>query len=91
MPDRSSRYLLDNNVFIAEVLRKWTKNMELIYRPLDSPSYAGSRKTNKHAGDFGKLDVLSGGTQLYFNLSSPERLGQKFSGAKFSHDLIYLS
>ena len=31
MPDRSSRYLLDNNVFIAAVKRKWTKSTELIY------------------------------------------------------------
>lgn len=35
--------------------------------------------------------LLSGGTQLQLNLSSLQRLGQKFSGAKFSHDLIYLS
>lgn len=32
MLDRSTRYLLDNDVFIAEVLRKWTKSTELIYQ-----------------------------------------------------------
>ena len=37
MPDRSTRYLLDNNVFIAAVKRKWTKSTELIYYLLDSP------------------------------------------------------
>ena len=35
MPDRSSRYLLDNTVFIAAVKRKWTKSTELIYYLLD--------------------------------------------------------
>jgi len=35
--DRSSRYLLDNTVFIAAVKRKWTKSTELIYHLLDSP------------------------------------------------------
>ena len=38
MPDRSSRYLLDNTVFIAAVKRKWTKSTELIYHLLDSPA-----------------------------------------------------
>ena len=38
MPDRSSRYLLDNTVFIAAVKRKWTKSTELIYNLLDSPA-----------------------------------------------------
>ena len=38
MPDRSSRYLLDNTVFIAAVKRKWTKSTELIYYLLDSPA-----------------------------------------------------
>ncbi len=37
MPDRSSRYLLDNTVFIAAVKRKWTKSTELIYYLLDRP------------------------------------------------------
>jgi hypothetical protein len=39
LPDRSSRYLLDNTVFKAAVKRKWTKSTELIYiyRLLDSP------------------------------------------------------
>ena len=37
MPDRSSRYLLDNNIFIAAVKHKWTKSTELIYHLLDSP------------------------------------------------------
>jgi len=38
LPDRSSRYLLDNTVFIAAVKRKWTKSTELIYHLLDSPA-----------------------------------------------------
>lgn len=37
MPARSSRYLLDNTVFIAAVKRRWTKSTELIYHLLDSP------------------------------------------------------
>jgi predicted nucleic acid-binding protein len=36
LPVRSSRYLLDNNVFIAAVKRRWTKSTELIYHLLDS-------------------------------------------------------
>ncbi len=36
MPDRNSRYLLDNTVFIAAVKRKWTKSAELVYHLLDS-------------------------------------------------------
>lgn len=38
MPARSSRYLLDNTVFIAAVKHKWTKSTELIYHLLDSPA-----------------------------------------------------
>ncbi len=38
MPARSSRYLLDNTVFIAAVKHKWTKSIELIYYLLDSPA-----------------------------------------------------
>lgn len=38
MPVRSSRYLLDNTVFIAAVKRGWTKSTELAYRLLDSPA-----------------------------------------------------
>lgn len=37
MPDRSSRYLLDSNVFIAAVKQEWTKSTELIYHLLDRP------------------------------------------------------
>ena len=37
LPARSSRYLLDNTVFIAAVKRRWTKSTELIYHLLDSP------------------------------------------------------
>ena len=36
MPARSSRYLLDNTVFIAAVKRKWTRSTELVYHLLDS-------------------------------------------------------
>ena len=38
MPVKSSRYLLDNTVFIAAVKRRWTKSTELIYQLLDSPA-----------------------------------------------------
>jgi len=38
LPDRSSRYLLDNTIFIAAVKRKWTKSTELIYNLLDCPA-----------------------------------------------------
>jgi predicted nucleic acid-binding protein len=34
---RSSRYLLDNTVFIAAVKRGWTKSTELVHHLLDSP------------------------------------------------------
>ncbi|MGV8126856.1 MAG: type II toxin-antitoxin system VapC family toxin [Methanothrix sp.] len=37
MPDRSSRYLLDSNVFIAAVKHEWTKSTELIYHLLNRP------------------------------------------------------
>jgi predicted nucleic acid-binding protein len=36
LPVRSSRYLLDNNVFIAAVKGRWTKSTELIYHLLNS-------------------------------------------------------
>lgn len=36
MPAKSSRYLLDNTVFIAAVKRRWTKSTELVYQLLDS-------------------------------------------------------
>ena len=38
MPARSSRYLLDNTVFIAAVKRGWTKSTELVYYLLDGPA-----------------------------------------------------
>jgi len=38
LPVKSSRYLLDNTVFIAAVKRRWTKSTELIYQLLDSPA-----------------------------------------------------
>lgn len=38
MPARSSRYLLDNTVFIAAVKRRWTKSTELVYNLLDIPA-----------------------------------------------------
>jgi hypothetical protein len=38
MPAKSSRYLLDNTVFIATVKRRWTKSTELIHYLLDSPA-----------------------------------------------------
>jgi predicted nucleic acid-binding protein len=38
LPARSSRYLLDNTVFIAAVKHKWTKSTELINHLLDSPA-----------------------------------------------------
>lgn len=37
MHARSSRYLLDNTVFIAAVKRGWTKSTELVHHLLDSP------------------------------------------------------
>ncbi len=37
MPERCTRYLLDNTLFIAAVKRGWTKSTELIYNLLDSP------------------------------------------------------
>jgi len=38
LPARSSRYLLDNTVFIAAVKRGWTKSTELVYYLLDGPA-----------------------------------------------------
>jgi len=38
LPAKSSKYLLDNTVFIAAVKRGWTKSTELIYYLLDSPA-----------------------------------------------------
>jgi predicted nucleic acid-binding protein len=38
LPARSSRFLLDSNVFIAAVKRGWTKSTELIYYLLNSPA-----------------------------------------------------
>lgn len=38
MPARSSRYQLDNTVFIAAVKRRWTRSTELVYHLLDSPA-----------------------------------------------------
>lgn len=37
MPERCTRYLLDNTLFIAAVKKGWTKSTELVYNLLDSP------------------------------------------------------
>ncbi len=37
MPERCTRYLLDNTLFIAAVKKGWTKSTELVYTLLDSP------------------------------------------------------
>ena len=64
MPDRSSRYLLDNNVFIAAVKRKWTKSTELIYYLLDSPAELFANELlifeyEKYAGALGTSELLN--------------------------------
>jgi hypothetical protein len=38
LPVRSSRYLLDNTIFIAAIKRRSTKSTELIYNLLNSPA-----------------------------------------------------
>jgi hypothetical protein len=66
LPARSSRYLLDNTVFIAAVKRRWTKSTELIYHLLDSPAelFANEllvfeyKKYAKTWGTYGLLDYL---------------------------------
>ena len=65
MPDRSSRYLLDNNIFIAAVKHKWTKSTELIYHLLDSPVELFANdllifEYEKYAITLGTYELLNG-------------------------------
>jgi len=64
LPDRSSRYLLDNTVFIAAVKRKWTKSTELIYYLLDRPAELFANdllifEYEKYAGALGTYELLN--------------------------------
>lgn len=63
MPERSSRYLLDNNVFIAAVKRGWTKSTELILYLLDSPAELIANELlileyERYAGALGTYELL---------------------------------
>ena len=64
MPARSSRYLLDNTVFIAAVKRRWTKSTELIYHLLDSPAELFANELlifeyEKYAKTLGTYELLN--------------------------------
>jgi predicted nucleic acid-binding protein len=61
---RSSRYLLDNTVFIAAVKRKWTKSTELIYHLLDSQAEIFANELlifeyEKYAKTLGTYELLT--------------------------------
>ena len=64
MPARSSRYLLDNTVFIAAVKRRWTKSTELIHYLLDSQAEIFSNELlifeyEKYAKSLGTYELLA--------------------------------
>ena len=64
MPARSSRYLLDNTVFIAAVKRRWTKSTELIYHLLDSQAEIFANELlifeyEKYAKTLGTYELLT--------------------------------
>jgi predicted nucleic acid-binding protein len=64
LPARSSRYLLDNTVFIAAVKRRWTKSTELIYHLLDSQAEIFANELlifeyEKYAKTLGTYELLT--------------------------------
>jgi hypothetical protein len=64
LPARSSRYLLDNTVFIAAVKRRWTKSTELVYYLLDSPAELFTNELlifeyEKYANALGTYELLN--------------------------------
>jgi len=64
LPARSSRYLLDNTVFIAAVKRGWTKSTELVYHLLDGPAELFADELliveyEKYAGALDASDLLN--------------------------------
>jgi len=64
LPARSSRYLLDNTVFIAAVKRRWTKSTELIYYLLDSQAEIFANELlifeyEKYAKTLGTYELLT--------------------------------
>jgi predicted nucleic acid-binding protein len=64
LPARSSRYLLDNTVFIAAVKRRWTKSTELIYHFLDSQAEIFANELlifeyEKYAKTLGTYELLT--------------------------------
>jgi predicted nucleic acid-binding protein len=64
LPARSSRYLLDNTVFIAAVKRRWTKSTELIYHLLNSPAEIFANELlifeyEKYAKTLGTYELLT--------------------------------
>jgi predicted nucleic acid-binding protein len=64
LPEKSSRYLLDNTVFIAAVKRKWTKSTDLIYYLLDSPAELFANELlifeyEKYARGLGTYELLN--------------------------------
>ena len=64
MPARSSRYLLDNTVFIAAVKRGWTRSTELVYHLLDGPAELFADELliveyEKYAEALGAFDLLN--------------------------------
>jgi predicted nucleic acid-binding protein len=64
LPAGSSRYLLDNTVFIAAVKRGWTKSTELVYHLLDSPAELFANELlifeyEKYAKTLGTYELLN--------------------------------
>ena len=64
MPARSSRYLLDNTVFIAAVKRGCTRSTELVYHLLDGPAELFADELliieyEKYAEALGASDLLN--------------------------------
>jgi predicted nucleic acid-binding protein len=64
LPARSSRYLLDNTVFIAAVKRRWTKSTELIYHLLNSQAEIFANELlifeyEKYAKTLGTYELLT--------------------------------
>jgi predicted nucleic acid-binding protein len=82
LPARSSRYLLDNTVFIAAVKRKWTRSTELIYHLLDSPAELFANDLLVHAATCLYADAILITNDNHFNKIKNDGLVEVWSNTK---------
>lgn len=78
LPDRGSRYLLDNTVYIAAVKHKWTKSTELIFHLLNSSAelYADELllfEYEKYANTLKTYELLTCMKKAVIRVSPPQK------------------